>query len=49
MILVLGPFFVYFASAYYFREKLYKRDIFAAVVVVLAILFVTFKKKILGM
>lgn len=49
MILVLGPFLVYFASMYYFKEKVYKRDIFAAAVVVLAILFVTFKKQILGM
>lgn len=45
MILVLGPFLVYFASAYYFREKLFKRDIFAAVIVIASILFVTFKDR----
>jgi drug/metabolite transporter (DMT)-like permease len=42
-ILVLGPFLVYFFSASYFKEKLYKRDIFAAVVVVASILWVTFR------
>lgn len=43
LILVLGPFIVYFFSTYYFKEKLYKRDIFAAAVVVACILYVTFK------
>lgn len=43
MILILGPFLVYFFSASYFREKLYKRDIFAAAVVVGCILYVTFR------
>ena len=43
MILVLGPFLVYFFSAYYFKEKLYKRDIFAAAVVVGCILYITFR------
>jgi drug/metabolite transporter (DMT)-like permease len=43
MILVLGPFLVYFFSFFYFKEKLYKRDIFAALVVVASILWVTFK------
>ncbi|MFA7244529.1 MAG: DMT family transporter [Patescibacteria group bacterium] len=47
MILVLGPFLVYFASSYYFKEQLYKRDIFAAVIVILCILFVTFKNSFL--
>ena len=35
MILVLGPFLVYFFYASSFKEKLYKRDIFAALVVIL--------------
>ena len=43
LILVLGPFIVYFFSSYYFREKLFKRDIFAAAVVVGCILYVTFR------
>lgn len=47
MILVMGPFLVYFVSTYYFKEKLFKRDVFAAIVVVLSILFVTFKDKFL--
>lgn len=42
MILVLGPFLVYIASSILFKEKLYKRDLFAAVVVVLCILYVEF-------
>lgn len=42
LILVLGPFLVYFFSAYYFKEKLYKRDLFAAVAVVACVLYVTF-------
>lgn len=42
MILVLGPFLVYLASFFFFREQLYKRDILAAVVVVLCILYVEF-------
>lgn len=44
MILVLGPFLVYFVSAFYFKEKLFKRDIFAALVVVASIVYVTFFK-----
>jgi len=43
LILVLGPFLVYFFSTYYFKEKLLKRDIFAAAVVVGCILYVTFR------
>lgn len=42
MILVLGPFMVYSVSSAIFKEKLYKRDLFAAVVVVLCILYVQF-------
>ena len=42
MILVLGPMLVYGASAVLFKEKLYKRDLFAAVTVVLCILYVQF-------
>jgi len=42
MILVLGPFLVYLASSVLFKEKLYKRDLFAASVVVLCILYVQF-------
>ena len=44
MILILGPFLVYIFSAFYFKEKLFKRDIFAALIVVACILWVTFKK-----
>lgn len=43
LILILGPFSVYFVSGYYFKEKIYKRDIFAAAVVVGCILYVTFR------
>lgn len=42
MILVLGPFLVYLASSAFFKEHLYKRDLFAATVVVLCILYVQF-------
>lgn len=42
MILVLGPMLVYGASAVLFKEKLYKRDLFAATTVVLCILYVQF-------
>jgi drug/metabolite transporter (DMT)-like permease len=42
MILVLGPFLVYLASAIFFKERLFKRDLFAATVVVLCILYVEF-------
>ncbi len=42
MILVLGPFLVYLASSMFFKEHLYKRDLFAATVVVLCILYVEF-------
>jgi len=42
MILVLGPFLVYIASALFFKEKLFKRDVFAATTVVLCILYVQF-------
>lgn len=43
LILILGPFLVYFFSTYYFKEKMYKRDILAAAVVVACILYVTFR------
>lgn len=42
-ILVLGPFLVYFFSFFYFREKIFKRDVFAALVVIASILWVTFR------
>ena len=42
LILVLGPFLVYFFSASLFKEKLFKRDIFAAIIVVACVLYVTF-------
>ncbi len=42
LILVLGPFLVYFFAASFFKEKLLKRDIFAAIVVVACVLYVTF-------
>ena len=42
MILILGPFLVYLASAFFFRERLFKRDVFAATVVVMCILYVQF-------
>ncbi len=45
MILVLGPFLVYFISPFWFKEKVYKRDIFAFIVLVLCILYVTFGKE----
>ena len=43
MILVLGPFMVYFISPLWFKEKVYKRDIFAFVVLIACILFVTLR------
>lgn len=42
MILVMGPFFVYLASTKLFKEKLRKRDVAAAMVVVLCVLYVEF-------
>lgn len=42
MILILGPFLVYGASAVWFKEKFFKRDVAAAIVVVLCILYVQF-------
>ncbi len=42
LILILGPFLVYIASNLLFKEHLYKRDVFAATVVVLCILYVQF-------
>jgi drug/metabolite transporter (DMT)-like permease len=42
MILILGPFLVYAASSFFFREHLYKRDILAATIVVTCILYVQF-------
>lgn len=43
LILILGPFLVYFFSTYYFKEKMFKRDLLAAAVVVGCILYVTFR------
>lgn len=43
MILVLGPFLVYFLSPLWFKEKIYKRDILAFAVLVACILYVTIK------
>ena len=42
LILVLGPFLVYFLSASIFKEKLHKRDILAAIIVIACVIFVTF-------
>lgn len=42
IILVLGPFLVYFFSAYYFKENLKTRDILAALVVIASVLYITF-------
>jgi hypothetical protein len=42
MILVLGPFLVYIASSAFFKERIFKRDIAAAAVVILCILYVQF-------
>lgn len=42
MILLLGPFLVYLASSAFFKERLYKRDVFAAAIVVICILYVQF-------
>lgn len=42
LILVLGPFLVYFFSAYYFKERVFKRDYFAALVVIACVIYVTF-------
>jgi len=41
IILVLGPFLVYFFSAFYFKENLKKRDIIAALIVIASVLYVT--------
>lgn len=48
MILVLGPFMVYFLSPIWFKEKIFKRDIFAFIVLILCILYVTVGKDIPG-
>lgn len=44
IILVLGPFLVYFFSAFYFREYIKKRDIVAALVVIATVIYVSFFK-----
>lgn len=44
MILVMGPFLVYFLSLFMFKEKVYKRDFLAFAVLIGCILFVTLKK-----
>lgn len=43
MILVMGPFIVYFLSMFMFKEKVFKRDLLAFGVLIACILFVTFK------
>ncbi len=42
MILIMGPFLVYIMSSIWFKEKLFKRDVAAAMVVVLCVLYVQF-------
>ena len=42
IILVLGPFLVYFFSAFYFKENLKFRDIFAAIIVIATVIYITF-------
>ena len=42
IILVMGPFLVYFFSAFYFHENLKKRDIMAALIVIATIIWVSF-------
>lgn len=42
IILVLGPFLVYFFSAFYFKEYIKKRDIIAALVVIATVVWVSF-------
>lgn len=44
MILVLGPFLVFIASSAFFKERFYKRDAVAAMVVIGCILYVEFLK-----
>ncbi|TSC93628.1 MAG: hypothetical protein Athens101428_608 [Candidatus Berkelbacteria bacterium Athens1014_28] len=44
LLLILGPFIVYFFSSFYFKEYIKKSDIVAALIVVGAILYVTFFK-----
>lgn len=44
MFLILGPFLVYFFSAFYFKENIKKRDIIGTIVVVAAIIYVSFFK-----
>lgn len=44
IILVLGPFLVYFISPIWFKERVFKRDIFAFVILIASILFVTLRK-----
>jgi len=42
IILVLGPFLVYFFSAFYFKENLKFRDIVAAIIVITTVIYITF-------
>lgn len=42
IILVLGPFLVYFFSAFYFKEYIKKRDIIAGAIVIATVIWVTF-------
>lgn len=44
LFLVLGPFLVYFFSAFYFKENIKKRDVIAAAIVIMSILYVSFFK-----
>jgi len=41
VILVLGPFLVYFFSAFYFKENLKKRDIISALIVIASVIYIT--------
>jgi len=42
IILVLGPFLVYFFSAFYFKEQIKRRDVVAALIVITAVIWMTF-------
>ncbi len=42
IILVLGPFLVYFFSTFYFKENIKKRDIIAALIVIATVIYISF-------
>jgi drug/metabolite transporter (DMT)-like permease len=42
IIIVMGPFLVYFFSAFYFKENLKKRDVIAALIVIATVIYVSF-------